>query len=241
MALTPSTSRSSSYLDSFETPGYSSGSQGGSGSAKPSGFQVSRSGYNTQAFNSMLSRASSGSRTPIPTRSSTKVVRKGDAPELGEMPTFKAPEMDKRALKAATQKLAAPGVRTLRETVQQAMGRHHENPNVRKMTLREALQGYGTGLEKVMSGAGREARSNQMAELDLQREAEMANFKAQTNAAMQTYQNAWADYLKGEETITTSGPATDGGGEEGYGGGRKMGNKTYYQTRDPFTGNVRPI
>ena len=103
MALTPSTSRSSSYLDSFETPGYSSGAQGGSGSAKPSGSQVSRSGYNTQAFNNMVSRASSGSRTPIPTRSSTKVVRKGDAPELGEMPTFKAPEMDKRALKAATQ------------------------------------------------------------------------------------------------------------------------------------------
>ena len=215
MALTPSKSRSSSYMDSFETDAYSSGAQGGSGSAQPSGSQITRSGYDTQKFNNMLGRTGS-SRGPVPTRSSTKTVRKGDAPELGEMPTFKAPEMDKRALKAATQKLAAPGVRTLRETVQQAMGRHHENPNVRKMTLREALQGYGTGLEKVMSGAGKEARSNQMAELDLQREAEMANFKSQTNAAMQTYQNAWADYLKGEETITTSGPAT--GEDGGYGG-----------------------
>jgi hypothetical protein len=163
---------------------------------------------------------------------------------MPEMPTYNAPEMDKRALKAATQKLAAPGVRTLRETVQQAMGKNYENPNVRKMTLREALQGYGTGLESVMAGAGREARSNQMIEIDLAREAEMANFQQQTQAAMQSYQNAWADYLKGEETVTetVSGPATPEESEQ-FGGfsGKEMGGKTYYHTRDPFTGYLRPI
>lgn len=237
MALAPNQSRSSAFLDSFETAGY----PGGGSRVQPNSEQNSSGyrGYNTMDFNRMLSSGSGGSRNPVPTTSTTRTIRKGDAPELPNMPTFKAPEMNKRALKAATQKLAAPGVRTLRETVQQAMGKNYENPNVRKMTLREALQGYGTGLEKVMSGAGREARSNQMAELDLQREAEMANFKAQTNAAMQTYQNAWADYLKGEQTIQTSGPTT-AEGEDAL-GGRKMGNKTYYQTRDPFTGAVRPL
>ncbi len=237
MALTPSTSRSSGYLDSYETGGYSP-SKGSSlaANAPQQPSQISRSPLFSPGGSGGSYRGGSADTTR---RSSTKTIRKGDAPEMGELPTFKAPEMNKRALKAATQKLAAPGVRTLRETVQQAMGKNYENPNVRKMTLREALQGYGTGLEKVMSGAGREARSNQMAELDLKREQEMANFKSQTQAAMQTYQNAWADYLKGEETVTTSGPA--GSGDTEIGGGVKMGNKTYFNTRDPFTGNIRPI
>jgi hypothetical protein len=237
MALTPNQSRASAYLDSFETAGY----PGRGSSVQPSNVQNNSGyrGYNTMDFNRMISSGSGGSRGTVPTTSTTRTIRKGDAPELPNLPTFKAPEMNKRALKAATQKLAAPGVRTLRETVQQAMGRNYENPNVRKMTLREALQGYGTGLEKVMSGAGREARSNQMAELDLQREQEAMNFKAQTEAAMRSYQNAWADYLKGEQTIQTSGP-TMAEGEDAL-GGRKMGNKTYYQTRDPFTGAVRPL
>lgn len=233
--ITPSKSRSSSYLDSYETTGYSSGGGKGGSQAGGDSSQIQKSPrWSPGPAGGSRGGGGSTSRT-----SSTRTVRRGAAPELPNMPTYQAPEMNKRAMKAATQKLAAPGKRMLRETVQQAMGKNYENPNVRKMTLREALQGYGTGLEKVMSGAGREARSNQMAELDLKREAEMANFQQQTKAAMQSYQNAWADYLKGDETVTTSGPAT--AEEGGTGGGVKMGNKTYFQTRSPFTGNVVPI
>lgn len=242
--ITPTKSRSSRYLEGFETTGYGSNADSGGGSLDQSGggsqswmygspSDIKKKKYGMTGGTSRGGSSGSGSR-----QSSTKTIRKGAAPELPDMPTYEAPEINKRAMKAATQKLAAPGKRMLRETVQQAMGKNFENPNVRKMTLREALQGYGTGLEKVMSGAGREARSNQMAELDLQREQEMANFQQQTKTAMQSYQNAWSDYLKGEETVTTSGPATEEAG--GY-GGKKMGNKTYYQTRDPFSGNVRPI
>lgn len=240
MALQPSTSRSSKYLESYETPGYSSGAKAGSaGTGKEDTWAYGSPGDVRKANFSGGGR-SRGSSGPVGSTTRTKTVRKGDAPEMPDLPTFKAPEVNKRAIRAMTQKLAAPGVRTLRQTMQQAMGKNYENPNVRKMTLREALQGYGTGLEKVMSGAGREARSEHQQELNLQREAEMANFKQQTQAAMQTYQNAWSDYLKGEETVSTTTPGVSGT-EGTSGGGVKMGNKTYYQTRNPFTGRPQPI
>ena len=216
------TNKASAFLESFESTGYSSRGDalkkkqekataedtwryGSPGDIRKAGLDTSGRSYGP----------ASG---PVPTRTTTRTVRKGDAPTMPELPTFVAPEMDKRKTRALTQKLAAPGIRTLRQTMQQAMGRNYENPNVRKLTLREALQGYGTGLEKVMSGAGREARSEQMAEIDLQRQQQMVNFQAQTAAAMQSYQNAWADYLKGEETVRTSGPDT--GDASGIGGFR---------------------
>jgi len=92
------------------------------------------------------------------------------------------------------------------------------------------LQGYGTGLEKVMSGASREARSEQMAELDLQRQAEMENFRAQTQKAMQSYQNAWQDYLKGSETITESNAASGPASNIQYGRSPFGGITAYSQT-----------
>jgi hypothetical protein len=242
--ITPSASRGSKYLESYQTTGYGSNVKPGSGSTgKAAGSDTWRYGSPSDIKKARLGSqggSSRGSGSSSSRRSSTKVIRKGDAPEIPTLPTFKAPEMDKRGVRALTQKLAAPGIRTLRETVQQSMGKNYENPNVRKMTLREALQGYGTGLEKVMSGAGREARSEKMAELDLQRQEEMANFQSQTNAAMQNYQNAWADYLKGSETVTTSGTAVEGSEGE-VGGGVEMGGRIYTQKRNPYTGRAVPI
>ena len=257
--ITPSASRNSPYLDNYEAGPY--GSAGGAGYDSSKGAMLAKgprlnqpggggggvggdyrpSGlYSTQAFNEMLNRTrigsggGSGSGSSI---STTRTIRKGEAPEAPEMAVYKAPEVNKRAIKAESQKIAAPGIRTLRETVQQAMGKNYENPNVRKMTLREALQGYGSGLEKVMSGANREARSSHMQELDLKRQEAQLNFTAQNQAAMASYQNAWADYLKGSETITeTSKEASTG-----TGGGVEMGGRTYNYTRSPFTGNVQRI
>ena len=235
--FTPSASRASKYLESFESSGYAS-KAGGGAQAGGSGMDTWRFGSPSDIKRANLGQTSGGRSYggSSATRSSTRTIRKGEAPELPTLPTFKAPEFNKRAVRAATQKIAAPGIRTLRETVQQAMGKTYENPNVRKLTLREALQGYGTGLEKVMAGASREARSEHMAELDLQRQEQMMNFEAQTKAAMQAYQNAWADYLKGEETVTTSGTDT-----EAAGGGVTVGGRTYTSRRNPFTGRLEPI
>lgn len=235
---TPMTSRASKYLQEFETAGYTSTAKQGSAQAQQQapvddGRFTNRK---TELFNAGTRSGSSSGPTASTTR--TRTIRKGDAPEAPDLPTFQAPEFNKRAVRAMTQKMAAPGVRTLRETMQQAMGKNYENPNVRKLTLREALQGYGTGLDKVMAGASREARSEHMAELDIKREAEMANFKAQTNAAMQQYQNAWADYLKGEETVQTYTPTAEDG--QPTGGVNMMGANFRY-SRNPISGNIRPI
>ena len=69
------------------------------------------------------------------------------------MPKFEAPKWDEKRVRRLTQSKAAPGVRRLRKSVQQIASKYYENPNVRAMTLREALGGYGQGLQSVMAGA----------------------------------------------------------------------------------------
>jgi hypothetical protein len=138
-----------------------------------------------------------------------------------------SPKIDKRKVKAATQKAAAPGMRRLRETVQQAAGKNYENPNVRRMTLREALHGYGAGLENVMSGASRQAMSEQMAEVDLERQEAFTNFQAQQNAMMAAYNNAWRDYMQGTETVSETVRSSESGAG---------GQPASVWSRDPVSG-----
>ena len=78
-----------------------------------------------------------------------------ESPEMEETPEFEAPEWDEAAINKATQQNAASGIRSLKSAVQQAMASASgsDNPNVQKMLLRDALAGYGEGLEEVMSGA----------------------------------------------------------------------------------------
>lgn len=239
-ALVPNTSRSSSYLDSYETAGYAPSGNKGSGLAAGVDNQFSNADWMADSWAkgspgdlrkwASRSAGATGGGRPTSTRSVTRTVRSGSAPDLPELPTYQAPEYNKRAARATAQKLAAPGIRTLRQTVQEAMGRNFENPNFRKMTLREALQGYGVGLENVMAGASREARSDQMAELQLQQKEAQNNWEAQTKAAMSAYQNAWNDYMKGTETVSETQPM-----ENTF----KIGNRDY--TTDPISGRPVPV
>jgi hypothetical protein len=136
----------------------------------------------------------------------------GEAPSAPKIPKLELPKFDKRAVRALTQKLAAPGMRRLSEGLQTALTVQSENPNVRRMTLREALQGYGTGLEQTLSGAGQQARGEHMQELEQQgREAQM-NWQAQTQAAMQAYNNAFQKYLASATRTQTTTPTYSGTG-----------------------------
>ena len=67
------------------------------------------------------------------------------------MPTY-----DTGRVESLAQRFAAPGIRNLRSAMQDVQGGVYENPNVKSMTVREALQGYGQGLENVMAGALKE-------------------------------------------------------------------------------------
>ncbi len=71
-------------------------------------------------------------------------------------PDTALPVYDTSKVEALAQRFAAPGIRNLRNTVQNVQQGVYENPNVKRMTLRDALQGYGAGLEGVMAGALKE-------------------------------------------------------------------------------------
>jgi hypothetical protein len=134
----------------------------------------------------------------------------GDAPELPDLPKLEMPKVDKRAVRALTQKIAAPSIRKLQEGVQQAMNVHTDNPNVRRMTLREALQGYGSGLETTMAGAGSQARQEHQQELNLLANEARANWQTSTEALMAEYQNAYNKYMQSAEKITETNEGAGG-------------------------------
>ena len=123
----------------------------------------------------------------------------GGAPTWGEMPTYEKPEYDESKVSALTQKRAAPGIRKLRETTQRAMGETYENPNVKRMTVREALAGYGTGLEGVIGGAGRAATAEYGQQYAADVGAAMAQYRGALDSRAQKYQTQSQAWLMGQQ------------------------------------------
>jgi len=111
----------------------------------------------------------------------------------GEFP--EAPELrgvDKRRIKALTQKAMAPRLRLLRSALNRALVRSYENPNVRRMIVREALQGYGQGVEEARAGAEMYATGEARREQELEHKN-----------LMLAYQNAMAKYQASAVKTTT--------------------------------------
>ena len=107
---------------------------------------------------------------------------------MGDMPTFAAPGYDESAIAKKTQKYAAPGVRKLRSAVQESMAKNFDNPNVKSMTLKSALAGYGEGLESVMSGAGRTASAEYAQEYAYKYKESGMNYQTAVQAVRDKYQ-----------------------------------------------------
>jgi|GEM_PF-3960616 len=234
----------SSYFGNY-TPGrYGEESQGvaGGGSVKypvlESGGYVTRFGPGdndwTLTPNSRSSSGGSrvgggggggGSRQTI-----TRTIFNGKAPELPDLPTLTMPKPDKRKIRALTQEISAPAVRKLREGLQGAMNVNSDNPNVRRMTLREALQGYGTGLESAMAGAGSQARQEHQQELNLLAQEAQKNWQAKTESMMTAYNNAYKTYL---ESATKESTTNESGGAGGGVGFSNAGPGDLFYKRDP--------
>lgn len=105
---------------------------------------------------------------------------------------YNAPYYDSSKITALTQKRAMPGIRSLREQVQQITGRRYDNPNVAKMSLREALKGYGSGLDKVISGAGEAAVDEYGQEYGALADASKTSFMASEDRRTQSNREALA-------------------------------------------------
>lgn len=201
--------RSSSYAKGFQ-PGVAP-------ATRPAG-----GGNATQARNAMLHAAHTtsdqlrrrtgggiytgpGGQRNVGTRTVQRIEFDPEAvmPQM-EVPTFEAPEFNERAVRAKAQKVAAPEIRRLRDVIQQAASRNYENPNVRSMTLRQALAGYGQGLEDVMASSQQTAHAQEMQEYQTEYGESLQNWQAKVNAAQQAYQNAFQKYLASAPRVSES-------------------------------------
>lgn len=117
------------------------------------------------------------------------------------------PDYDQDRVESLAQRVAAPGIRKLRNEVQTVQGGVYDNPNVKSMTLRQALEGYGQGLENIMGGAFQTASgiynqeySPQVREAEinyqgnLQREMQQNSINAQKEIAR--YNRTWEAWLR---------------------------------------------
>jgi hypothetical protein len=104
-------------------------------------------------------------------------------PNYREMPTYTAPRWNEGAIDALTQKRAAPGLRAMRQQVSRASGVNYDNPNMKRMTLRDALQGYGQGVEQTLSGANAAATNEYGNKFSADSAASQAEYNSQANAA----------------------------------------------------------
>ncbi len=78
-------------------------------------------------------------------------------PNYRELPGYHAPVYDDAEVDTLTQKRAAPGLRALRQTISRIGASGGGNSDMKRMTLRDALQGYGTGISKVIGESSKAA------------------------------------------------------------------------------------
>ena len=134
-------------------------------------------------------RGTSGTTTPY----ATGLVPPGTGGSQLTIPVY-----DQRRVTALAQQVAAPGIAKLRDQVQQVQGASSDNPNVKAMTLRQALEGYGQGLGSVMSGAQTTGAAMYGAEYNPQVAAATANYQGNLSRELQ------ANSLASQEAIAAA-------------------------------------
>lgn len=147
---------------------------------------------------SLVSSSSSMPTLVLPTYKSTATYT---APEYEDPEAYVAPEYDESKVASLTQKKSAAGLRAARQALQQTIGGYYENPNVKRMTLRDALAGYGQSVESVISGADTSARDEYNTEYGIKSDQAKTNYntdiqtskikhEGDVNAAQLNYQSA---------------------------------------------------
>lgn len=133
-----------------------------------------------------------------------------NAPTYTPPSPYVAPAYDEGRVTELTQQAAAPAVRGLRSAMQTASSANYDNPNVKRMTLRDALAGYGQGLQSAMSGANTTARGEYNTEYGIKADEGKTNYQTRAQAsamqyegalsqAQMQYQTQWNAYLKEQE------------------------------------------
>ena len=151
----------------------------------------------------MSGGGTSGLRYKPPTGSTTvsRTIFPGEAPKLD------LPEREEARVRALTRKAMAPRLRNLRTALNRALVRTYENPNVRRMVVREALQGYGAGVEEARYGAERTAEQQEAAERATEIQENLANYQG----AMQAFLASGQKVTQVKQQYDTEGTAFGGG------------------------------
>ena len=129
-------------------------------------------------------------------RTSRALAPPGEMPGAPGMPEFAAPTRDEGKIKELTQQKSAAGLRAMRAQIQKAMGQGYRNANVKRMTLRDALAGYGEGIENVMSGAQSQAGQEYNQEYAKNYDTAAKNWQTQIATKNQDWQNQVNNYLR---------------------------------------------
>jgi hypothetical protein len=104
-------------------------------------------------------RGSTQTATPTGSRLDNSSYWIGKLPTL-EYGTFTAPTRDPNRIGALRSRASGAGLRDLRRQTQQAIqGTSGMDATMRRMTLKDALMGYGSGVSKIMGQADRIAQA----------------------------------------------------------------------------------
>jgi len=114
--------------------------------------------------------------------------------KVGTLPTlnygtFTAPARDENRLSALRMKASGAGLRDLRRQTQSMVaGASGLDPTMRRMTLKDALMGYGSGVSKVMGQADQSAQRQYESEYADKYKESMINYSAGISKANTEYQ-----------------------------------------------------
>lgn len=111
-------------------------------------------------------------------------------PEMGALPEYKAPEMDRaRISELAELGMGAPMGR-LKQGLNAALieSRYSTNPNIRNLSRKSALAGYGSGIADIRAGAQREGMAGYMPEFQAAQAKAGAEYGAGVGQTMSQYQ-----------------------------------------------------
>lgn len=195
---TPGTQKPAGYTISGD-PWYDTGTGGGAQPYSAANYPKSNvswaTPYNKATTQSGIKTGGSGISTTKAAGQSVN-ISKTVLPKNVALPTFAGPTWDEKEIKKRSRRIAAPGLRALDMKLQQAMSRYYENPNVRRMVLRDTLQGYGIGVSNILAQAT-QAGSAQYAQ----------DYSRQYSEAVNTFNRDWQKAMQSASQVSTSVPA----------------------------------
>lgn len=125
-----------------------------------------------------------------------------------DYPEYDAPDRDEDRIRKLTAMNAAPGLRALRSQIQAAQNKTYRNPTMKRLTLRDALAGYGQGLESVLAGAKNAGLQEYDREYASEVDEYKTNYSSDISRRNQLYstatEDAWKEYQSAYQTWNAS-------------------------------------